>query len=181
MAKCIRCGKSTLVKGHVKLADCAICTPCFKSLGFKLTDTATASMYKYDEIKDGRDAYNLNKQKDRIRQAALDSVSVKVANYGQARDLICTEQEREIYDTIRSLMDDYNLDSDLLRLVRKSDNYVSVVIGDTDVARIKYTNRAKWIWTYATDKVNITTTEDVVQLTDALIEGFRQALKFSQG
>ena len=56
MAKCIRCGKSTIVRGHVKLRDAAICTPCFKQLGFKLTETAGASAYTYDEIKDGKDA-----------------------------------------------------------------------------------------------------------------------------
>ena len=53
MAKCMKCGKSTLVKGHVKLADGAICTPCFRSLGFKLGDVTTSSQYRYDDIKDG--------------------------------------------------------------------------------------------------------------------------------
>lgn len=56
MAKCMRCGKNTIVRGHVKLADGAVCTPCFKSLGFKLTDTAGAAAYHYDDIKDGKDA-----------------------------------------------------------------------------------------------------------------------------
>lgn len=56
MAKCIRCGKSTIVRGHVKLIDAAICTACFKQLGFKLTDTAGAVSYYYDDIKDGKDA-----------------------------------------------------------------------------------------------------------------------------
>ena len=55
MAKCIKCGKNTIVRGHVKLEDAAICTPCFKSLGFKLTDTAGAASYRYDDIKNGKD------------------------------------------------------------------------------------------------------------------------------
>lgn len=55
MAKCIRCGKSTVVRGHVKLEDAAICTPCFKSIGFKLTDTAGAAVYRYEDIKNGKD------------------------------------------------------------------------------------------------------------------------------
>lgn len=55
MAKCIRCGKSTLVRGHVKLEDGAICTPCWKKLGFKITETASASIYRYEDIKDGKD------------------------------------------------------------------------------------------------------------------------------
>lgn len=60
MAKCIRCGKNTLIRGHVKLADSAICTPCFKQLGFKLTETAGATVYNYDDIKDGKDNVHRN-------------------------------------------------------------------------------------------------------------------------
>lgn len=60
MAKCIRCGKSTVVRGHVKLRDAAICTPCFKQLGFKLTETAGAVSYYYDDIKDGKDCVAQN-------------------------------------------------------------------------------------------------------------------------
>lgn len=60
MAKCLKCGKSTIVRGHVKLADGAVCTPCFKSLGFKLTDTAGACTLSYDEIKDGKDMLYTN-------------------------------------------------------------------------------------------------------------------------
>jgi len=65
MAKCIKCGKSTLVRGHVKLADAAICTPCFKSLGFKLTDTAGAAAYHYSDIMDGKDQVYNNMAKSR--------------------------------------------------------------------------------------------------------------------
>lgn len=32
-----------------------------------------------------------------------------------------------------------------MKLARRSGNYVTAVLGDWDVARIKYTNRAKWI------------------------------------
>ena len=55
MAKCIRCGKSTFTRGHVKLKDSIICTPCFRSLGFKILDSITASAYCYDDIKNGKD------------------------------------------------------------------------------------------------------------------------------
>lgn len=50
MAKCMKCGKSTLIRGHVSLKDGAICTPCFKSLGYKLRETAAAKLYTYSEI-----------------------------------------------------------------------------------------------------------------------------------
>lgn len=50
MAKCMRCGKSTLVRGHVILKDGAICTPCFKELGYKILDAATSRQYTYAEL-----------------------------------------------------------------------------------------------------------------------------------
>lgn len=71
MAKCIKCGKSTLVRGHVKLADGAICTPCFKSLGFKLTETAAAAYYKYDQIKDGKDAFYKKKAAEAFERSSF--------------------------------------------------------------------------------------------------------------
>lgn len=60
MAKCIRCGKSTVVRGHVKLADATICTPCFKELGFKIMDSTLARAWIYDDIKDGKENLQRN-------------------------------------------------------------------------------------------------------------------------
>lgn len=164
MAKCMKCGKSTLVRGHVGLKDGAICTPCFRELGYKITDAATSKLYTYAEIV-GRNQ---------------SIPSVKIANYGQERDVNCTEQEREIYDIIRSLLDDYNLESDVLRLVRKSDSYVSAVMessgdyGLMDLARIKYTDRAKWIKIGPDfEKIALHDTEDVTKYAEKLCEAYR--------
>ena len=61
MAKCIRCGKSTLVRGHVTLADATICTPCFKELGFKITaDAPLARSWTYGDVKDGKENVQRN-------------------------------------------------------------------------------------------------------------------------
>lgn len=67
-------------------------------------------------------------------------MNINFANYGQERERIATESEIEIYDILCTLTG-----ADDLQLVRKSDNYVSAVIGDWDLARFKYTPRAKWI------------------------------------
>ena len=61
MAKCIRCGKSTLVRGHVTLADATICTPCFKDLGFKIMDSTMARAWTYNDIKDGKENLERNR------------------------------------------------------------------------------------------------------------------------
>ena len=98
---------------------------------------------------------------------------IVTSNFGQERDLVCTEEEREIFDIIRSLCDDCNLDSEVLELVRKSDDYVSAVMrsqsgyGLMDVARIKYTNRAKWIKICPEfDRVDLSDPEDVASLAE---------------
>lgn len=106
-----------------------------------------------------------------------------ITNYGQARDLVCTEQEREIYTRICDVIAESGLDAAVLKLVRKSDNYVSVVMesdkyGSMDVARIKYTNRAKWIWTEATNKVKIAAPEDVANYADALRDAYEFNAKY---
>lgn len=64
----------------------------------------------------------------------------KIANYGQERERIATESELEIFEVIKTVTG-----RDDLQLVRKSDDYVTALLGDWDLARFKYTPRAKWI------------------------------------
>ena len=106
-----------------------------------------------------------------------------ISNYGQERELNCTEQEREIYDIIRSVCDDDNLESDYIKLMRKSDSYVSVVMpssqgyGEMDLARIKFTDRAKWIKLAPEfDKITISDPEDVAKMA----ENVRNAYRFNE-
>lgn len=106
-------------------------------------------------------------------------MELKISNYGQNRAVDCTDEEREIYDIIRSLLDDYNLESDVLRLVRKSDSYVSAVMessgdyGEMDLVRFKFTPRAKWIkFGPNFDKVALKDPEDVAGMTDAIYAAY---------
>lgn len=62
------------------------------------------------------------------------------ANYGQERERIATETELEIFEIIKSVTG-----RDDLQLVRKSPDYVTALLGEWDLARFKYTTRAKWI------------------------------------
>lgn len=178
MAKCIRCGKGTALRGTVKLSDSIICGVCFKELGFDKHDLLTASLYKYDQIKDGRDMYYINKRKEDVKDAILSSISVKVSGGGHNRDLICTEEEREIYDIIRSLCDDANYESDRLELIRRNDEYVTIIIKADDgspleLARLKYTVRAKWIrFCPEFEKIQLTDTEDITNYTEKIYAAY---------
>lgn len=100
-----------------------------------------------------------------------------IQNYGQQRDLICTEEEREIFEKIKE-MSGAGLD-----LVRRSDNYVTASLGEWDLARIKYTNRAKWIqfpiFDRGSAKHKIEDVNDVSAFTDLITESVEHIRKYS--
>lgn len=106
-------------------------------------------------------------------------MSIQFLNYGQERERIATESELEIFDLLRSMA---NRDS--LELVRKSDNYVSAVLGDWDLARFKYTPRAKWISfptiEAASAKHKITDPSDVASFADLLTQSLAHIDKYSK-
>lgn len=64
MSKCIKCGKSFLTRGRVKLIDADICFKCFDSLGFdhKVDIYIADSTYKWNDIKVGKEQYEINKE-----------------------------------------------------------------------------------------------------------------------
>ena len=85
-------------------------------------------------------------------------IELQFADYGQLRELECTEDELIIYDLLRSVTG-----AEDLEFVRRSDSYVTAAIGDVDVARVKFTPRAKWImFPYESNKkIKIASPEDV--------------------
>lgn len=103
--------------------------------------------------------------------------SITFNNYGQERERIATESEIEIFNIIRDILNRNDLE-----LVRKSNNYVSVVLNDWDVARFKYTTRAKWINIPLVDvgsvKHKITNPDDVRVFENELIMALEHISKF---
>lgn len=92
-------------------------------------------------------------------------MNINFTNYGQERERIATESEIEIFEILCAL-----IGADDLQLVRKSDNYVSAVIGDWDLARFKYTPRAKWVTfpisEHGTEKLRIDEPADVYNFAE---------------
>jgi len=66
-------------------------------------------------------------------------MDIQFSNYGQKRDVNATEEELKIFEALRETT------GRDLRLVRKSDSYVTAVLGEWDLARFKFTQRAKWV------------------------------------
>lgn len=106
-------------------------------------------------------------------------MDIKFANYGQERDIDATDEEVKIFDALREATGREDL-----RLVRKSDSYVTASLGDWDLARFKYTKRAKWI-AFPTVEVGppkhrIVHPDEAVSFTDLLTESLARIDKFSQ-
>lgn len=161
--KCERCGKGIgVVRRGQALSDGYICYKCLDEIGFDKKRSVTPWPLTYREV---------------IGEPSVPAV--KIAHYGENRELNCTDEEAEIFHIIRSRLDDMNYNTDCLKLVRKSDSYVSAVMdsgsdyGEMDLARFKYTDRAKWIKVCPDfEKIELNDVEDVVQLSDALFAGY---------
>ena len=93
-------------------------------------------------------------------------------NYGQEREIDATAEEIEIFEILLRITG-----ANDLRLTRKSDNYVSAVIGSWDVARFKYTPRTKWIMfppvEIGSTKRRITSTDEIKAFKDDILESLR--------
>ena len=161
--KCERCGKGIgVVRRGQALSDGYICYKCLDEIGFDKKRSVTPWPLTYREV---------------IGEST--APAVKFSHYGEARDVDCTDEEAEIFHIIRSRLDDMNYNTDCLKLVRKSDSYVSAVMdsgsdyGEMDLARFKYTDRAKWIKVCPDfKKIELHDVEDVAKLSDALFSGY---------
>lgn len=107
-------------------------------------------------------------------------VEITFTHYGEEREVNCTDREQEIFDIICSVCDEQNI----LELVRKSDSYVSAIIrtekyGLADIARFKFTPRAKWIKLYPHfDKRTISSPDDVGSMAEELKNAYQENLKY---
>lgn len=95
-------------------------------------------------------------------------MEIKFADYGQMRDVNATEEEIRIFELIRETTE-HELD-----LVRRSDSYVTAALGDWDLARFKFTQRAKWVSFPAVEtgapKHKIAHPDDVASFADLIAE-----------
>lgn len=67
-------------------------------------------------------------------------VGIKFSHYGELREVNATDEELKMFEALKHVP---GLEE--IELVRKSDSYVTAIIGEWDIARFKYTQRAKWI------------------------------------
>lgn len=108
----------------------------------------------------------------------VETGGVKVANYGQDREVNATPEEATIFNIIQGIVSDA-----ALRLTRKSDDYVTAVSGEWDLARFKFTPRAKWIVLPVIErgavKHRIETVDDVYSYAEYLQKSMEHIRKYS--
>ena len=178
MAKCIRCGKSTLVRGHVKLADGAICTPCWKSLGFKITETATSSLYRYEDIKDGRDAYDQKRwaaSQAKFNEAESERLGLHYADYDTLDALGYIDYEMRTVERICALLEDEGCRTNRISYEREPGAPLSAYVGDKKLFELKYTKDVKWIRIGDDDeKHRISGPAGITKLVNKLIDAYNR-------
>lgn len=73
------------------------------------------------------------------------NIGISFGHYGEEREVNATAGEIAIYENILGVISSAGQDTTPVRITRKSGNYVAAVIGPTDIARFKWSDRAKWI------------------------------------
>ena len=169
--RCIRCNK--LMFDSVKLANGKLCMKCFFELGFDKIMKSSFETVPFEQIKDGAKAYfDYCRNRDQLGEDVedgdeQDAPFVVFSDYGSKRELDATAEEVRIHHIIHQITK-----ADDLNFIRRSNNYVSAAIGPTDVARFKFTKKAKWIQLpyVLDDKVKLEKPDDVFFLKDDLIK-----------
>jgi len=106
------------------------------------------------------------------------TMEIKFADYGQERDVNATGEELKIFEALKEAT------GRDLRLARKSDSYVTAVLGEWDLARFKFTQRAKWVSFPTAEagppKHKITHPEEAVSFTELITESLAHIDKYNQ-
>lgn len=186
MAKCIRCGRSTLLHGHVKLKDAALCTPCFKALGFSTkfnsTDIIFSSHYSWDDIKDGIEEYQRKKwakQREEFNRDESERLGLRFSDYGLLDKLDCSDNEMKTIERVCLVLDDEGCDPRKLSYEREPGCPLSAFVGDELLYQLKYTKEIKWI-KIAPDlenKIRITGPAGINKLAGRLAAAYNQIIE----
>ena len=148
MAKCIRCGKSTALRGHVKIKDADLCGVCFKELGFQRNDVLTASLYSYADIKDGRDAYYSRSIKAHADQYDIDHAEkygLSLKHYQQLDNAGATDNERKIFSAICDVLNDEGRETDPIVIAPGDNGSLLLLIDGVVMLQYKSEPSVKWI------------------------------------
>lgn len=184
--KCCNCGASLgMFKKYVSLSDGAICKKCFEALDFDFNEADKYSDATIEEIRTGFHHYTkfiANKEPMSVLED-LGLPTFGLSHYGEERAVEAESEEAQMFSILSDMFEAKGFDSSQLSLVRKSKDYVSAVIGDWDLARFKFTDRAKWIiFPYAEAKAvkhYIEAPDDIKEMDALLSAQIEQMSKYT--
>lgn len=181
MAKCVKCNGSFLTRGKIKLKDAYICFKCCDDLGFDhKTMVLTGSLYSWDDIKDGADAYNKRswaKRKKEFAREEADRLGLYFADYQTLSDLECIDNEMKAVERVCALLEDEGCSSKKISYEREPGEPLNAFLGDTLLYQLKYTKDVKWIRIGADDEKNrITGPAGINKLVGKLVEQYKSCL-----
>lgn len=102
--------------------------------------------------------------------------SLNFAHYGESREINATEGEQAIADHILSLCP-------TSKVVRLSNDYITIKCIDTDICRFKFTDKARWlVFPYLKDKGKrrFDDLDELTSFDDAIIESYKFACKMDK-
>lgn len=174
MSKCVRCGNSFLMRRKVTLKDALICGKCYKELGFDnylISDT-----YRWDDIKDGYDAYrDRENQKYWIKEAEKSGLTLP--HYRQLFSLGATDMEVKIFATIYALLNDEGKAADAIEISSGDNGSINLSVNGEIFISYKADGGVKWIVfeNESPDKIRIGGAGRMNSLSPRIIQAFDSA------
>ena len=171
MAKCERCGKAALL-GLVKIADAHVCKRCLEELGFadKISAT-TASLYKWEDVKDGVQAYW-----DRQSAKTAASMGLLLKHYKQLNAAGSTELEDKLFAAMCAIWKDERCDVSRLDISPGDGGSLLVLLDGVVVLEFKGERQVRWIlFPDSPDKVRIGSSARINSLGNRIVAAYRSA------
>lgn len=170
MAKCERCGKS-LMLGGIRLADAAICKSCLDDLGFSdMISKTTASLYKWEDVKDGVQAYW-----DRQSAKTAASMGLLLKHYKQLNAAGSTELEDKLFAAMCAIWKDERCDVSRLDISPGDGGSLLVLLDGVVVLEFKGEPDVKWILLPdSPDKIYIGSAR-ITRLAKRIVDAYRSA------
>lgn len=171
MANCVRCGSSFLMKRKVKLKDALICGKCYNELGFD--NYLISEMYKWDDIKDGRDAYN-DRQNREYWEKEAKKHGLTSPHYRQLTSIGATDMEEKIFVSIYALLKDEGKDADVIEVTSGDNGSVCLSVDGTVFITYKADGGVKWIVfeNESPEKIRISGAGRMNSLTPRIVQAF---------
>lgn len=171
MAKCKRCGRTPLL-GLFKLADAHICKRCLEELGFAdKIDKYTASLYKWDDVKNGIRAYW-----DRQNAKTAASMGLTLKHYKQLNAAMATDLETKLFSAMCAIWEDERCDVSRLDVAPGDNGSLLVLLDGTVVLEYKGEPQVRWIlFPDSPDKVRIGNSARINSLAKRVTAAYKAA------